>query len=319
MTEPDQAQNAMTALESGDFPRARQLFGELLDSSPDDLEFQSGFYSAGYWENRREFTARLRPGRAAGSYLVKEWEEFSRIAEDRGYSGCLSFRTAMRALLGQAADQFRLAFQEDGTLDRDVLLELGRCLIRIEDYANAADILLYARRLHSASAAVNFLLGESLCCIMSEDSKNRGLGFYRDGFLIDPAALDPTMIASHPASDVFKKLYEEKEQNLELVLDWMPSRMMIESFLPAVRKIAAQELDTVMGEIGRLERDLNRVIDKYKPRVIARLAFYYLAAMHSAVFSEKDTDMARDLEDKLMSLDPETHKLYLGRKRGGAS
>ena len=317
MAEHEESANALSALSSGDFKRAKELYGELLSLYPEDPEYQCGLYTSGYWDNRGEETAKQRQGRGAGEYLVREWEKYQHIADDRDYTGCLSFRMAMRVILGHAADQFRLAYQNEGSLDRDTLLELGRCLIRIEDYRNAQEILQYARKVHSPSAEIYFLLGESLCCLEGEGNHQKGMSFYRDACMLDPQKFDPAFVASQPASAVFQNLYRDGESTLESVNEWMPFYLSISSFLPGLRRLSEQELSVLSAETERLERDLSRVADKFKSKVRARLAFYCTVFLYQYIFHSPDPEMVETFEEKLEKLNQDLYTVYKEKKKAG--
>ena len=159
MTQADPAQIALRTLAGGEFKRARDLYGQLVESDPEDLEYLCGLYSSGYWDNRSELMDRQKSGRMLAGYLMQEWDRFEHLATERNYGGCLTFRAVMQGVLGRAAEEFRTAFQEESgaVVDTEMLVELGKCLIRIEDYKNAAEILHYARRLHEPNASLCFL------------------------------------------------------------------------------------------------------------------------------------------------------------------
>ncbi|MBI3394491.1 MAG: hypothetical protein HY042_01510, partial [Spirochaetia bacterium] len=105
----------LAALEGSDFERAKELYGTLLSSDPDNVEYLCGFYTAGYWLNRKEVKTRKRPGRGLASWLTAEWDAFEAAAHERDFTGALSFRAVMRGILREAADNFRTAFQEEGS------------------------------------------------------------------------------------------------------------------------------------------------------------------------------------------------------------
>ena len=312
MSETEENTSAPNLLRLGHFDAAWDEYGRLLELFPEDIEYQCGLYTAGYWRNRREDIQRRRAGRELGSYLYHEWDSFQELVEDRGYQGCLSFRAAMQFILGTAADEFRLTFQEEGgrSVDVDLLIDLGKCLIRIEDYANAVEILNYTRRIYTGDARVLFLLGESLCSSGAADDLPRGLAFYRDAFLKEPEQIDPTLIASSAVAEVFEKLYEARDRKLELVLEWLPAHIHAAHFSRIARKPTNPELDQVHQDAERLAGDLHTVVEKYREKTRARLAFYILVLLHDHSYPEKDKPAVKEYEKFLKEIAPEVREIY---------
>ncbi len=308
---PEDQELHLHALSSGDFSRAKDLYGSLLESDPENLEYQCGFFAAGWWDNRSETRTRKKAGRPLATYLTQEWDTFEKAAGERNCTGSLAFRTTMRGVLGSAAEHFRIAFQEEGSgaVESDLLLQLGRCLIRIEDYRNAADVLHYARKRNTPGAAVFFLLGEALAA-MGGDSTDAGLSAYRDGCALEPTALDPTLIASNPAARVFEFLMGSLDQRLESVVEWFPAFFLAAAFVPGLRRLTPDEVEGFRLEADRLYRDLDIVVEKYREKVRARAAFQDMVLLHHYTYHERDSGRTGELEKRLKSSSPELFQYY---------
>ncbi|MCR9141429.1 MAG: hypothetical protein NXI24_04195 [bacterium] len=302
---------ALDALETGDFGGARPIFGELIEIFPNNPEFLCGYYAAGWWFNREERRTAVKEGRAKADWLMNEWDAFQSLIDQREYSGCLAFRATMRAVLREAAEQYRIAFQEEGAsaVDTNLLKTLAVCLIRLEDYVDASDILLYARRRQNqGDAQLHFLLGEALCSQEREDLKEKGMSYYRDACLIDVRTLDPGLMASEPAAGVFESLYNRFEHNLDRSYEWFPAYFHAQIVgTEGLRKLAPPEIAHLRSETDRLARDLTTVVEKYKDRVRATLAFYYLCLIHHLRIDVRDRSASREYEDRLKSLVPEVY------------
>lgn len=315
----ERSEDALFSLETGDFTTARELFGHLLEEHPDNPEFACGLYTAGFWDNRREEIASYKPGRSLGAYLKREWDSFEQAAEDRNYTSLNSYRIAMIRILGQAADQFRIAFQEEGggSVDSSLLLELGITLMRIGSYKEAVEIFHYARRVVSvARAKIYFLLGESLISTGISDNYPVGLSFYRDGCLVDSEDLDPLLIAVNPPAAVFHKLLKRYDNDLEKVRLWFGAHLHVQSMIPGLRTLHKDERDQILWETERLETELPRTAPKYQEKVLARLAFYYFILLYHYTFHEKDTDQGNLCEDRLKDLFPDLYEEYKQIKKG---
>ncbi len=316
MTTARNKENALHTLEQGDFDHAWERYGQLVELFPEDPEYAAGFYTAGYWRNRQSAIAETQAGRARGSYLFQEWDRFQKQAEERQFQSCASFRAAMQWVLGSAAGEFRTAFHSESgrNVDAALLSDLAMCLIRIEDYANATDILRYTARLHPANARIQFLLGESLCSSTDPQDRERGLASYRDAFLLDPSAADPTLIASDVASAVFRAAYEDYGHDLERTLLWFPARLSAASFAYGVRSITERDATAWSAEIRRLHESLGQVVEKFREKVKARLAFLLLEVLRYA-HRAKDHASIQTAEDLLRSVAPDVHATYKEGRR----
>ena len=304
-------ESAIHTLEQGDFEHAWDRYGKLVELFPEDPEYACGLYAAGYWKNRLSAIAEEAQGRARGAYLFREWDRFQKMAEEKEFESCLAYRAAMQWVLGNAAAELRGAFHAESgrSVDPSLLVDLSTCLIRIEDYANAVDILRYTTRLHPGNARILFLLGEALCSSGAEGDKERGLACYRDAFLLDPSVTDPTLIASETAASVFRDLFSEAGQDLERTLLWFPARLSAASFRFQVRSIPEKDTQAWSDEISRLQASLKQVVEKFRDRVRARIAFLLLEILRCA-HSIKDHGSIEAGEEMLRNLAPDVYAAY---------
>ncbi|MCE9596563.1 MAG: tetratricopeptide repeat protein [Spirochaetia bacterium] len=308
----NQTGEALSALSSGEYSRAKDLYGALLEEFPEEPDYICGFYTAAYWENRHTSFQAMQQGKTRGTALVQAWDAYETIANDKEFTGLTSFRAAMRGILGQAAEEFRFSFQDSGLAhDTKVLADVGRCLMRIGDYTNATEILQFARKVRPA-ADILFLLGESCAAQANEEPEllAPGLGFYRDAFIQEPAILDPSLIGSDLPGKVFQSVYGLFEGNRENAILWFPAHLMAASQRYALRKLLPEELKEIRTELGRLSQDLERVVEKYKERVRARICFFILVLLQHHASHEYHPEDIQELETKLAELNPGLYKDY---------
>ncbi len=312
MTDKKWLENALSLLERGSMEKAQLGYGEALKKEPSNLEFQCGFYGAGWWHNRAASYSSLKKGRPLAAWLMSEWEKFSAAAEQRHFLSCLSFRAVMRRILEDAVDNFRIAFQKEGTssVDTSLLKQLGICLIQLEDYQNAADILNYARKKNNRDAIVYFLLGESLCCLNDNEMQERGLGYFRDAMLIDLHSIPLEFIKSELSSHVFQQLLAAYNQKLEPTLNWFPAYMMARYFLPGIRPLESKEVSYINSEIARLSQNMKNMISKYRERVLSGLSFYILIMIHHYRFHNSQRAAETALQERLQDLSPELYAFF---------
>ena len=304
-------EGAIHTLEEGDFEHAWERYGKLVELFPEDPEYACGLYAAGYWKNRISAIAEELPGRARGAYLFREWDRFQRVAEEKQFESCLAYRAAMQWVLGSAAGELRSAFHAESgrSVDPALLVDLSTCLIRIEDYANAVEILRYTSRLHPGNARILFLLAEALCSSGEDGDRERGLACYRDALLLDPSVTDPTLIASETASSVFRSLFEQAGQDLERTLLWFPAHLSAASFRFQIRSLPEKDTQAWSDEITRLQASLKQVVDKFRDRVRARIAFLLLEILRCA-HDVKDHGSIEAGEELLRNLAPDVYGSY---------
>lgn len=306
------ATDALSALTHGDYARAKDLFGTLLEERPESPDYICGFYSAAYWDNRGGQFQNQLPGKARGSALVQAWDQFEQIAVDRDFQSLASFHAAMQSVLGKAAEEFRSSFQDSGLAhDSKILFDLGRCLIRMRDYPNAVEILLFARKV-KPTPQILLLLGESLLAMGAEDNESliKGLGYYRDAFLIEPDVFDPSVVQAEPAASVLASLFKRFESSRDQAVLWFPAWLLARSQMQGLRKLLPEELREAAGELARLNADLERVVEKFKERVRARICFYILVLLAHHHHHDFNEDDVQELETRLAELEPELYKDY---------
>ena len=306
-------QEALKNLDSGKQKKAKEEFAALLQQEPENIEFQAGFFCAGWWLNRENSSQLYRSGRPLAFWLMQEWENFTQKVKARGYQSCICFQRTMHFVLNEIASNFRQAFQEEGaaSADPNLLKELAICLIQLEDYNNAVDILGYARAKNPHDPRLNFLLGESLCCRNSKkEDIGRGLSYYRDAFLIDLHITEARWIASQVASKIFMKLHQKFQEDLDRTLNWFPAYLMAASFEHSLTHLKRPALKELSLEVQRLLKEKERVVEKYSERLHAALSFYLLTLIYQYTCSENQPHQAREYKDSLKQSSPELYELY---------
>lgn len=310
-------ESLLEIMSTGDFAEARSGFSGLLEKDPDEREFEAGLFTCAYWDNRSGFLSRT--GEMEGNAIVQEWETFENTIEEKGYGGYRPVAAAMYVVLGKAADSFRKSFQNQGLAGAEFesLIELGRCLLRIEDYANAREILQFARKIKPASALALFLAGEG--CLLDEDPLlyERGLGHFRDGFLIQPSQFPFDQVRSVLLKQVITALENKSGNDPEKILLWLPSEMMIHSMVPGMRRLNPDEINQLMQETERLENDLERDSQRYLEKIKGRLTFYYLVAIQAFEIHQNHSEYTNVFRSKLEQLSPEYYKKYRDIKKSG--
>ncbi|MDH5654692.1 MAG: hypothetical protein OEZ34_02215 [Spirochaetia bacterium] len=309
--------NAAEALLAGDMTLAKELYGSLLEKNPETKDCLCGFYTASYWENRMDILHPQKEGREAASLIMKEWDQFEAVAEEKKFAGCRSLVSSMRFILGVSAANLRFAYQMQGASgDTDLLLELSHCLIRIENFSDAIEILQYARKFNKENPKILFALGEAFLSTEDPEMREKGISFYRDAFFIEPSAFEISHVYSLPVGDVLKELYENFGEDIKKACEWLPSYLLSDYFIPELRCMGTGEIEQAVSEVRRLVKDLGRVADEFKNRVRSRVAFYSIVLIHYFTFCEQDVSLVREYEQILAEMDSRLHERFLRQKRG---
>jgi hypothetical protein len=303
---------ARSLLEAGDFAGAAQAMGELLERHPENIDLMSGFYAASYWEHRQALLVEPPAGRQAGSYLLEEWNAFENLLRKKKLDLTPSVDAAMKAVLNQAARQFRHRFKEGsvGSEDLPALLLLARNMMRLSSYRNAADLLGFALELQPHRPETMMLLGECRAIIGTEERDSlqyeKGLGMMRDAFLLHPTPLELQAYRSSPASEIIAELnfrFSTDEKNRAAL--WLPAEWMAAVLhYPHMRRLQSDEILQIEEESLRLERDLPALDDRYREKAAARLCFYSLVLLHSLYHHYEDDKRRDELITLIGSLRP---------------
>ncbi len=292
---------------------AKKSFSSLLGSNPEEIEYQSGFFCAGWWLNRDSRRRICRGGRPRAYWLIKEWKHFFRYAKEKGYEKTQSLQCSMKRIMGEAAENFRNAFQQEGssTADPELLKGLAICLMQIHDYVNAIDILYYAYRKSPHNIYTCFLLGEALCCTEKKEQIGEGFSYYREAFLIDFHVAEPDFLYSPLSTEIFLNLSQENKKDINYALNWFPAYLFLVAFDYPLRDLKSSELSSILNEVERLSREIKDGPLKYRSRVQASLSFYILNLIYHYRFSEKHLARAEQYEVRLQQMIPEFYEVYL--------
>ena len=309
---------AFTYLDSGKYKEAKEYFSQLLRESPQSIEYQAGFFSSGWWGNRQPFRKKLRQGRPLAYWLMQEWENFTLKMKEKGYDKSQFFQNYMQKILGIAADNFRLTFQEEGASSADpkLLQELALCLVQLGDYKNAIDILHYARTKKPYNPKLCFLLGEITCRTKEREAINRGLSYYREAFIIDPQICEPKWIASELASTILQRVYKENYKNQKDAISWFPAFLMAYSFSYKLFPLKNSSLAFLQSEAKRLLVAKEDTIEKYKLSVNSKLCFYLLAIIYEEQQKLEITKKEMDCESELRSLNKTLYDTFISKRNG---
>ncbi|TGM53860.1 hypothetical protein EHQ91_02360 [Leptospira biflexa] len=270
------SEEALTYLGSGEFQTAKSIYSVLLDRDPEDISTISGFYISSFWDHRLDLILKTREGKERGKLLLQLFSDFESEIRKRGFQNTDSFFVTQDCILKEARDHLKLAYQWEGSnaLDKELLGDLARSLIKIQDYTMAIEVLLYGG--NKQSPVLLYYLAESQ--VMTGNERD-GIENYRTAFLNDPQLFPHTLVRWPPMVDLIlkaKRLSEKEEETKELVpvLAWR------EGLFRSGQKKDEATIQIWYGELKRLTDSKERSGGSF--RLEARIEQFALAIVSSA-------------------------------------
>lgn len=270
------SEEALTYLSNGEFETAKSIYSVLLDRDPEDLATISGFYISSFWDHRLDLILKTREGKERGKLLLQLFSDFETEVRKRGFQNTDSFFVTQDCILKEARDHLKLAYQWEGSnaLDKELLGDLARSLIKIQDYTMAIEVLLYGG--NKQSPALLYYLAESQVMTGNE---REGIENYRTAFLNDPQLFPLTIVRWPPMVGLIQKaaeLTEKEEEKKELVpvFAWKSGL-----FTPSSKK-EETTIQIWYAELKRLTDSKERSGGNF--RLEARIEQFALAILHSA-------------------------------------
>jgi tetratricopeptide (TPR) repeat protein len=149
-------------IESGEFSLAVKKLDDLMTVNPDYPGLIEGYRTARFWHNREKELNSLEDGKATADFLMEQWREFDEYCHSMEMSSSASYRAAMRWFF-TGLEHYKI-HSETGEHhgDFELLLNLGDCFLRLEEYSNAVETLEYARNSFRSSARLLAILGSPI-------------------------------------------------------------------------------------------------------------------------------------------------------------
>lgn len=270
------SEEALTYLTNGEFETAKSIYSVLLDRDPEDLFTISGFYIASFWDHRLDLILKTREGKERGKLLLQLFSDFETEVRKRGFQNTDSFFATQDCILKEARDHLKLAYQWEGSnaLDKELLGDLARSLIKIQDYPMALEVLLYGG--NKQSPVLLYYLAETQ--VMTGNEKE-GIESYRTAFLNDPQLFPFTIVRWPPLVNLIQKAqsFSQKEEEMK---ELVPVFAWREGLFHLPLKKEETTIQIWYSELKRLTDSKERSGGNF--RLEARIEQFALAILHSA-------------------------------------
>ncbi len=238
-------------MRSGDFDKAKALYSLLLDKEPEGELWVAGYFIASFWDNRIDHIHSIREGKDRGILLLRYFSQFEEEISKRNLEQNASFSQASRCIVEETAHHLKLAYQWEGAnaLNPDVLGEFATCLVKIEDYKTAIEILQYSMDRHRFPPNLKFAFAEALVSTQKEEGKH----LYYQCFMDSANSFQPNLVKWQP-------LVEAIEIAKEAGNEW-------KEFLPCVvlqNRLVYPKSPLKPAETEALTKELNRLYEAGK-------------------------------------------------------
>lgn len=292
-------EEANKKLKTGEFEKAKKIFSELLDISPENPELIAGFYIASYWDNRLDKILKIPEGIERGLFLNESFKKFEKDLLDRKYPRTMSFESILICVLQESCSQLRQGYQRDGKqiMTKEIMIILTANLIRIRDYKNCSEMIDYIRKYQDIPREFYFYKAE---CLYHTGEHRKSRMLYRSSFLYYQELLPLDLVESEPLYTAINDL--KKNFNDDDLKECLPVYCIEKGLLPEMEELTGEEIRHFVSEVFRLDQSRNTVKQDILFKIENRILHYGLNLIY-ALKREYNSDLYRKIRQKIESVD----------------
>jgi len=301
---------SIQAMREGDFTNAVKLLDELLSINPDYPGLIESYRTAKFWMNRQQELISLNEGKETAQFLMEEWEEFETYAQNKKMQNSMSYQATMHYIFYKASENYKTAFQnnEDTSNNFTLLLNLGSCFLRLEEYSFTIDTLEYARSSYTTNAKLLFILAEAY---YQNKEIPKSLVLFKEAFIIDSSQLDLSIIKSKAITDLVALIKKQRQGSYD-VREWIPVYGYVEDVFYVRKNINKHQVQTLNSEIYNLEINFQRMNSDEinETNILPRLINKYLWMLDYYEFQKYSFEDLAEIRDRLLRLEPHIFEEY---------
>lgn len=297
----------------GDFKKIVEYYNKLLDKEPMNRHNTGGYYAAKYWANRQDLISLELEGKHRAAFLIAEWENFEYEIQKRKLTDLPIINLLMQYVFQLAAKNLRLVFQKEGSrsISEDLLLKMGYCLLKCQDYKNSLDVLEYSRIQHRETPSLLFYLAENYYR-MGKIEKSKL--FYRETLLNETNHIELNLIHADYILETYDFLLENGYSE-EYIFDWVFIYSVATKTLDIIKPLKENELDKNLLDIAYLEKETSRKESSMKEKIGIHLMKKYLYLMDYYVYQKKEPSFFSDFAGRIRLIDEGIYKIYMDNKK----
>ncbi len=306
---------AYQLLEEGNFESSAAKFDSMMTLDPDYPGVIEGYRTAKFWNNRHKELMSLEDGKQTADFLMRQWEVFEKYSAEKSITGSAAYYSIMRHIFNRASEHYRTAYidHQDTPNDFNLLLNLGSCFLRLEDYKKTIETLEFARNSYSSNAKLLFILAEAY---FHENEIPKCLLYFKEAFNINPSDLDLTIIKSKPIMQIIEFINETKITYKD-IKEWIPVYGFLTDIFYVRKNLSKHQIDTLQDEIYSLETAFQKMSkdqienSNVKPRLINK----YIWMLDYYEFQNYNFENIVQIRDRLINIDKELFKEYFSKKK----
>jgi tetratricopeptide (TPR) repeat protein len=296
--------NVFQLIENGEFGRAVEILDNLLNVNPDYPGLADCYRIAKFWMNRESEIRSRREGKDTADYLMSEWDLFREYAEDKGIDASSAFKSVMRYIFFTASEHYKTAFkkQQDSIDNFDLLLNLGDCFLRLEEYNHTIDTLEYARSSYNSNARLLAILGEAYYHIKEYP---KSLLYFREAFFVNASEIDMDLLKARPIIDLVEIIKNERNEYND-IREWVPVYGFLKDIFYARRNLSKHQVEKLKADIYSLEQSYQKMDSEQRgnSNILPRLLNRYLWMLDYYEFQNFNSDNIADIKKRLTEIDP---------------
>ncbi|MFC1670247.1 tetratricopeptide repeat protein [Spirochaetota bacterium] len=290
-------------IEDGKYNDAVLKLDRLLDIDHEYPGLIESYRIAKFWLNREDEINNLGNGKKRADFLMNEWETFDEYVHSKHMTETPAYKAAMKQVFFDASENYKLAFKknEDATSNFDLLLNLGDCFLKLDEYKYTIDTLEYAKSSYNANARLLSILGEAY---FHEGDLTKSLSYFREAFFIDPSEIDLTLLKAAPIVKLVEIIKSEKKEFND-IREWVPVYGFLNDIFYVRRNLNKHQVESIKKEIFNLEANYQRM-DKEQintTNIIPRLINKYIWMLDYYEFQEYSFENITDIRGRLIGID----------------
>lgn len=301
---------AYQLIEEGNFSRAVECFDDLLGVDPAYPGIAEGYRTAKFWSNRVKELKGMGYGLKAANFLMTQWETFDEYAAEKGLLSSVSYKSAMKFIFHKASEYYKSAFQneEDPSANFNLLLNLGSCFLRLEEYKLAIDTLEYARSSHQSNAKLLSILAEAY---FHENDIPKSMLYFKEAFFIDPSQIDLNLLKAKPLIEIISTIKESGRQFKD-IREWIGVYGIISDVFYTRRNISKNQLENIEKDIYNLEVGFQNMGKEQieASNVLPSLFSKYLWMIDYYTNQNYNFERISQIRERLLSIDRELFTDY---------
>jgi tetratricopeptide (TPR) repeat protein len=302
-------------IENGQFSEAVEKLDPLLDEDPDYPGLISAYRTARFWHNRDDKLKKLPEGKETANFLMEEWQLYEEYAESKAMKESTAYTAVMKRIFSVASENYRLSYRrrELSNADNyDLLLKLGSCFLRLEDYQKTVDTLEFAKSSYNPDGRLLFILAEAYYHL---NDIPKSLLYFREGFLIDPGQADLTAIKAKPILEL-REIASAGKKDSPDIREWMPVYGYVNDIFYVRRNISKNTVDTLSSELFNLEKSYVSMSAEQiaKSSILPRIINKYLWLLDFYEYQSYNYENISQIRERLIKLEPVIFKEYFARK-----